>query len=122
VTRSLLGNSLDVVAEVQKAQTQFRNLADITFSAPTVEKLKLQLHFMNFTTGKKVKLTLDVSCLNRGVYPSEVVPSQFAALAVPVKHSDDPLLGEIRDAVKSLRAGYMRIIRLCGCISQVVQA
>ncbi|XP_049370678.1 uncharacterized protein LOC125835606 isoform X2 [Solanum verrucosum] len=122
VTRSLLGNALDVVAEVQKAQTQFRNLADITFSAPTVEKLKLQLHFMNFTTGKKVKLTLDVSCLNRGVYPSEVVPSQFAALAVPVKHSDDPLLGEIRDAVKSLRAGYMRIIRLCGCISQVVQA
>ncbi|XP_015169008.1 uncharacterized protein [Solanum tuberosum] len=122
VTRSLLGNSLDVVAEVQKAQTQFRNLADITFSAPTVEKLELQLHFMNFTTGKKVKLTLDVSCLNRGVYPSEVVPSQFAALAVPAKHSDDPLLGEIRDAVKNLRAGYMRIIRLCGCISQVVQA
>lgn len=122
VTRSLLGNSLDVVAEVQKAQTQFRNLADITFSTPTVEKLELQLHFMNFTTGKKVKLTLDVSCLNRGVYPSEVVPSQFAALAVPANLSDDPLLGETRDAVKSLRAGYMRIIRLCDCISQVVQA
>ncbi|XP_004243880.1 uncharacterized protein [Solanum lycopersicum] len=122
VTSSLLGNSLDVVTEVQKAQTQFRNLADITFSTPTVEKLELQLHFMSFTTGKKVKLTLDVSCLNRGVYPSEVVPSQFAALAVPAKHSDDPLLGEIRDAVKSLRAGYMRIMRLCGCISQVVQA
>ncbi|CAN4110119.1 unnamed protein product [Withania somnifera] len=122
VTRSLLGNLLDVVAEVQKAQMKFRNLVDITFSAPTVGKLELQLHFMNFTTGKKVKLTLDVSCLNRGVYPSEVVPSQFAALAVPVKHSDDPLLGEIRDAVKSLRAGYMRIIRLCDCISQVVQA
>ncbi|KAJ8568631.1 hypothetical protein K7X08_028164 [Anisodus acutangulus] len=122
VTRSLLGNSLDVVAEVQKAQTQFRNLTDISFSTPTVEKLELQLHFMNFNTGKKVKLTLDMSCLNRGVYPSEVVPSQFAALAVPAEYSDDPLLGEIRDAVKSLRAGYMRIIRLCDCISQVVQA
>ncbi|KAK4369273.1 hypothetical protein RND71_013065 [Anisodus tanguticus] len=122
VTRSLLGNSLDVVAEVQKAQTQFRNLTDISFSTPTVEKLELQLHFMNFNTGKKVKLTLDMSCLNRGVYPSEVVPSQFAALAVPAEHSDDPLLGEIRDAVKSLRAGYMRIIRLCDCISQVIQA
>ncbi|KAM3395120.1 putative protein isoform X1 [Capsicum galapagoense] len=122
VTRSLFGNSLDVVAEVQKAQTKFRTLADITFSIPTVEKLELQLHFMNFTTGKKVKLTLDVSCLNRGVYPSEVVPSQFAALAVPAKHSDDPLLDEIRNAVKSLRDGYMRIIRLCDCISQVVQA
>ncbi|KAK4341783.1 hypothetical protein RND71_037599 [Anisodus tanguticus] len=121
-TRSLLGNSLDVVAEVQKAQTQFRNLTDISFSTRTVEKLELQLHFMNFNTGKKVKLTLDMSCLNRGVYPSEVVPSQFAALAVPAEHSDDPLLGEIRDAVKSLRAGYMRIIRLCDCISQVVQA
>ncbi|XP_009620239.1 uncharacterized protein [Nicotiana tomentosiformis] len=122
VTRSLLGNSLDVVAEVQKAQIQFHKLADISFSTPTVEELELQLHFVNFNTGKKVKLTLDMSCLNRGVYPSEVVPSQFAALAVRSEHSDHALLGEIRDAVKSLRAGYMRIIRLCDCISRVVQA
>ncbi|XP_019249306.1 PREDICTED: uncharacterized protein LOC109228611 isoform X2 [Nicotiana attenuata] len=122
VTRSLLGNSLDVVAEVQKAQIQFHNLADIAFSTPTVEELELQLHFENYNTGKKVKLTLDMSCLNRGVYPSEVVPSQVAALALHAEHSDDALLGEIRAAVKNLRAGYMRIIRLCDCISRVVQA
>ncbi|XP_027062170.1 uncharacterized protein LOC113772334 isoform X1 [Coffea eugenioides] len=121
VTSSLLGNLVDVVRELQMAQIELRNLTDISFHCPLVGQLNLHLSFFSFKSGKKVSLIFNMSSLNRGVYPSDILPSQLTAFKGMNNTSGDPIIGEIRDAFKSLRAGYMRIIRLCRCISLVVQ-
>ncbi|KAA8526644.1 hypothetical protein F0562_008153 [Nyssa sinensis] len=123
ITSSLLGNLLDVVEEVQLAQEELQTLIQTSFHSSSVEQLDLQLCFIDFKSGRKVLLTLDVSCLNRGVYPLEIIPSQFEAPAdISQKLLPQPPLAEIRAAVLSLRVGYLRILRLCRCVSQVVQA
>lgn len=121
VTRSLLGNLVDVVRELQMAQIELRNLTDISFHCPLVGQLNLHLSFFSFKSGKKVSLIFNMSSLNRGIYPSDILPSQLTAFNGMNNTSGDPIIGEIRDAFKRLRAGYMRIIRLCRCISLVVQ-
>ncbi|KAK4397760.1 hypothetical protein Sango_1251500 [Sesamum angolense] len=121
VTSSLLGTLLDVVEEVQLAQMELQNLTQSSFSSPSDEQLDLMLSFFNFNSGRKVILTLDMSCLKRGIYPSDVLPLQ---LPEPVNNQKCSLSGriidEISDAVKGVRSGYMRILRLCRCISQVI--
>ncbi|KAL0400257.1 UNVERIFIED_CONTAM: hypothetical protein Sradi_2369000 [Sesamum radiatum] len=121
VTSSLLGTLLDVVEEVQLAQMELQNLTQSNFSSPSDEQLHLMLSFFNFNSGRKVFLTLDMSCLKRGIYPSDVLPLQ---LPEPVNSQKCTLSGriidEISDAVKGVRSGYMRILRLCRCISQVI--
>uniref|UniRef100_A0A5B6Z9T7 Uncharacterized protein n=1 Tax=Davidia involucrata TaxID=16924 RepID=A0A5B6Z9T7_DAVIN len=123
ITSSILGNLLDVVEEVQLARVELQNLTQTSFHSPSVEQLDLQLCFIDFKSGGKVMLTLDMSCLNRGVYPLEMIPSQLEAPAdVSQKLLSQPLLAEIRAAVHSLRVGYLRIIRLCRCVSHVIEA
>ncbi|KAI3457695.1 hypothetical protein Pfo_014358 [Paulownia fortunei] len=123
VTSSLLGTLLDVVEEVQLAQTEFQNLTQSSFFSPSVEQLDLMLCFFNFNSGRKVILTLDMSCLKRGIYPSEILPLQLALSVDSQKCSPSgPIFDEIKEAVKGVRTGYMRILRLCRCVSQVVQA
>lgn len=141
-------------------------------------ELDLQLHFISFKSGIKVKVTLDLSFLNRyvfsvgflnlslsfslpylcecdclvkepnhykkfilfflvallimnvwstlytyrGVYPWEIIPSVCAAGADGTKHTDEALLGDVENAVKSIKPGYMRIIQLCRCISKAIQS
>ncbi|XP_065873629.1 uncharacterized protein [Euphorbia lathyris] len=120
ITCSLLHNLLDVFGEVQLALLEIRNLVQTRFCS-SVEQLQLQLCFIDFNNGWRMMVTLDMTCLNRGVYPSEVVPSQleasFAGTCMPVPES---LVARITAAVDGLGAGYSRIIRLCRCISQVV--
>ncbi|WCJ37347.1 hypothetical protein M5689_018494 [Euphorbia peplus] len=121
ITCSVLHNLLDVIGEVQLASLQIRNLVQTRFSSSSVERLQLQLCFFDFNNGWKVMVALDMTCLKRGVYPSEVVPSQieasFAGTSIPVQKA---LLDRITAAVNGLGAGYSRIIRLCRCISQAV--
>ncbi|XP_020555090.1 uncharacterized protein LOC105178718 isoform X2 [Sesamum indicum] len=121
VTSSLLGTLLDVVEEVQLAQMELQNLTQSNFSSPSDGQLNLMLSYFNFNSGRKVILTLDMSCLKRGIYPSDVLPLQ---LPEPVNSQKCLLSGrtidEISDAVKGVRSGYMRILRLCRCISQVI--
>ncbi|KAL3502597.1 hypothetical protein ACH5RR_037046 [Cinchona calisaya] len=121
VTSSLLGNLVDVIWELQMAQIELQNLTETTFQCPLDGKLNLHLSFFSFKNGKKVSLMLDMSSLNRGIYPSDIIPSQLRAFNGMNNTSVDPIIGEIRDAVKILRTGYMRILRLCRCISLVVQ-
>ncbi|KAL6999851.1 hypothetical protein U1Q18_001007 [Sarracenia purpurea var. burkii] len=123
ITSSVLGNLLDVVEEVQVACVELQNLTYTNFCSPSVERLELHLHFINFKSGRKVALIIDMSCLKWGVYPSEVIPSQFEGpLNVSGKLTPDPHTTEITAAVRGLRFGYLRIIRLCKCVSQVVQS
>ncbi|KAL3849111.1 hypothetical protein ACJIZ3_010993 [Penstemon smallii] len=122
VTSSLLGSLLDVVEEVQSARMEFQNLTQSNFFSPSVEQLDLMLCFFNFNTGRKVILTLDMSCLKRGIYPSDAIPLQLASPVDRQKCSlSEPIIGEIRDAIKGVRTGYRRIFRLCSCVSQVIQ-
>ncbi|XP_059661289.1 uncharacterized protein LOC132307513 isoform X2 [Cornus florida] len=68
ITGSLLGNLLDVVEEVQLAQLELQNLIQTSFNSSSVEQLDLQLCFINFHSGRKAMLILDMSCLNRAIY------------------------------------------------------
>ncbi|KAF8409776.1 hypothetical protein HHK36_005855 [Tetracentron sinense] len=123
ITSSRLGNLLDVVEEVQIARIELPNLIQTSFYSPCVEQLDLQLCFLDFKSGMKVILTLDISCLNCGIYPSEIIPSQLqsrtSTTETPLPQS---LSTEITAAVGNLKSGFSRIIRLCRCVSKVVQA
>ncbi|XP_021812561.1 uncharacterized protein LOC110755634 [Prunus avium] len=122
VTHSLLCNLLDVFEEVDLARSEIYNLIQTSFQTPSAEQLDMQLCFLNCKSGRKVTLTLDMTCLNSGIYPSEILPHQIqpsvsaAEVVLP-----QPLLAEIRAAAESLESGHMRIMRLCKCISQVVE-
>ncbi|KAG6589091.1 hypothetical protein SDJN03_17656, partial [Cucurbita argyrosperma subsp. sororia] len=78
---SFLHNLLDVIEEMQIAQIEISNLILIRFYSPSDEQLDLQLSFIDFQSGKKVNLDLDVSDLSRGIYPSEVLPHMVESLA-----------------------------------------
>ncbi|KAJ6777095.1 hypothetical protein OIU74_001136 [Salix koriyanagi] len=122
VTSSLLHNLLDVIEEVQQAQIEIRNLVKTSFSSPSVEKLDLLLWFIDFNTGWKVIVTLDMTYLNRGVYPSAAVPYQLQASTNGTHKLPESLSAQVKAAVDNLRIGFSRIARLCKCISQVVQS
>ncbi|GER33562.1 nucleoid occlusion protein [Striga asiatica] len=125
VTSSLLGNLLDLVDEVQSVQMVLPDLTQSSFCSPSAEQLHLVLCFFNFTSGRKVNLTLDISCLKRGIYPSEIVPLQLASPGdrdKALSTSTQPMLDDIKEAVKDVKTGYMRVLRLCKCVSQVVRA
>ncbi|XP_042520558.1 uncharacterized protein LOC122094027 isoform X2 [Macadamia integrifolia] len=125
ITSSLLGNLLDVIEEVQAARIKLPDLVETSFYSPCAKQLNLRLCFIHFKTGMKVILILDMTYLNCGVYPSDVVPSHVSTnihgVETPVSSSFS-LSPEIIVAVDRLKAGRARIIRLCRCVSQVVQA
>ncbi|CAL5420005.1 unnamed protein product [Camellia sinensis] len=54
ITSSVLGNLLDVVEEVQVARVELQNLTYSSFCPPSVEQLELHLHFIDFSSGRKV--------------------------------------------------------------------
>ncbi|XP_048434241.1 uncharacterized protein LOC125474482 isoform X1 [Pyrus x bretschneideri] len=122
VTRSLLRNLLDVVEEVHLARFEIVNLIQTTFQTPSAEQLDLKLCFLNFKSGRQVAVTLDMTCLKSGVYPSEILPHQIQASSVSAveKALPESLLAEMRAAAEILESGYTRIKRLCKCISNVV--
>ncbi|XP_042009596.1 uncharacterized protein LOC121758241 [Salvia splendens] len=122
VTSSLLGSLLDVVEEIQTAHIEFQNLTQTCFSSPSVDRLDLKLCFFNFNSGGKVPFTFDLSCLKRGIYPSEILPLELSSpIASCTNPSSEIILDKIRDAVKDVRTGYTRILRLCRCLSRIVQ-
>lgn len=59
--------------------------------------------------------------LGRGIYPSEVLPHKVESPASTQYTFSEPLLNDIRTAVGNLDAGYSRILRVCRCVSEVVQ-
>ncbi|THF95303.1 hypothetical protein TEA_016845 [Camellia sinensis var. sinensis] len=114
ITSSVLGNLLDVVEEVQVARVELQNLTYSSFHSPSVEQLELHLHFIDFSSSRKVALILDMSCLKWGIYPSEIIPSQLESPSnVSQKSLPEPLSAEIIAAIQSIRVGYARIISLC---------
>lgn len=121
--RLLLGNLLDVLEEVHAAQMELSNLINTHFNCPYVGHLDLQLDFIDFKTGRKVTLILDVTELNRGIYPTEIVPSKLKIQIWGMQSVATLISTEILDAVRSLKSGHHSVLtRLCQCVSQVVQS
>ncbi|KAK7327276.1 hypothetical protein VNO80_31643 [Phaseolus coccineus] len=123
ITSSLLSNLLDVVEEVQSARIEIRNLVDAKFYAHSVQRLDLQLSFIDFHSGRKVKAIFDMTSLKCGVYPSGLVPYEiFDSSGGEEKSLPSSLAHEIRTATERARDGYSRITKLCRCISHAVHS
>ncbi|MCL7050994.1 hypothetical protein MKW94_012701 [Papaver nudicaule] len=118
LTSLLLRNLLDVLEEAYVVHIELNNLIKTSFHSPTVDQLDLQLQFIDFKTGCRVTLTLDMTSLQRGVYPSEILPSQLQTNSPASQLPSAKILSE----VGALQAGHSRIIRLCRCVSQVLKA
>ncbi|KAH1108401.1 hypothetical protein J1N35_012169 [Gossypium stocksii] len=121
-TSSLLRNLLDVIEEVQIARLEIRGLILTSFHSPSAKQLDLQLAFIDFESGVKLIMSLDLTCLNCGVYPSEILPHHLQTSTTRTDDLHCPLSIEIKAAISNLRAGYSRIIRLCRCVTQVLQS
>ncbi|KAK7327790.1 hypothetical protein VNO77_21881 [Canavalia gladiata] len=123
ITSALLSNLLDVIEEVQSARIEIRNLVEAKFFSHSVRQLDLVLSFIDFCSGRKVKVTLNMTCLQCGVYPVEVLPSQvYDPSSREQKSLPSSIADEISTAAESVRVGYSRIIRLCRRISEAVKA
>ncbi|KAK1568340.1 hypothetical protein Q3G72_023333 [Acer saccharum] len=64
-TSSLLLNLQNVVEEVQLARIEIRSLMQTIFNSPHADQLDLQLTFIDFDSGRRVTVILDMACLNR---------------------------------------------------------
>ncbi|GLT51131.1 hypothetical protein SLA2020_245610 [Shorea laevis] len=122
-TSLILSNLLDVLEEVQLAQIEISSLTQTSFQSSSADQLDLQLTFIDFGSGRKLMIDLDMTCLGSGVYPTEVLPSRLQASIAGAETSlCQPLSAVMKAAVDGLRVGYSRILRLCQCVSQVLQA
>ncbi|XP_031407340.1 uncharacterized protein LOC116215672 isoform X2 [Punica granatum] len=118
-THFLLRNLLEVVEEVQQARLEIKNLICTTFHSSSGGHLDLLLSFLDFNSDQKVTVTLDMTCLNRGIYPYEVLPDHTKVCTNRMPQS----LGmEIRAAARSLPFGHQRIMRLSRCVSKLVES
>ncbi|CAN1315891.1 hypothetical protein LINPERPRIM_LOCUS29870 [Linum perenne] len=119
-TSLVLQNLLDVVQEVQIARIESTNLVDASFSS-SVEQLDLQLCFVDVGSHTKMNLVFDMTCLKHGVYPSEILPNRIQVSGGGRQKAHiKSLPAQAKASVDGLRVGYLRIIRICRCISQMM--
>ncbi|XP_010669941.2 uncharacterized protein LOC104887059 isoform X1 [Beta vulgaris subsp. vulgaris] len=118
---SSLHTLLDVVEEVELGMIELRNLTAISFLQTSAGKLDLQICFTDFNSGARVAVTIDITCLKRGVYPSEVLPHEVQGRAARRDKSFELLLENIKSALCGVRCGYMRILSICRCISRTLK-
>ncbi|KAI3828128.1 hypothetical protein L1987_02225 [Smallanthus sonchifolius] len=121
MTSSLLGNLVDVMEEIQLAKIELKNLIYARFHTSSDERLDLELYFFDSNSRKKATMTLNTSCLRRGIYPAEIVASQIdISVDESQNSSNEKLSAEIEAAVQGLKVGFLRILLLCRCISRLV--
>lgn len=119
-TSLLLGNLVDVLEEIKVAKMELLNLTSAAFGVESqTGQLAFRLCFMSFKSAKRIVFTIDMTDLNRAVYPSE--PSELLikvceAQTTLAQPSQDKLVVSIRD----LQPGRMTILRLCRMVSQLV--
>uniref|UniRef100_A0A0A9CZ31 Uncharacterized protein n=1 Tax=Arundo donax TaxID=35708 RepID=A0A0A9CZ31_ARUDO len=82
-------------------------------------QLALRLCFMSCKSGKRIAFTIDMTDLNRAVYPSE--PSE---LLIKVCEAQTTLaqasIDETMVSVRNLQPGRTMILRLCRMVSQLI--
>ncbi|CAI9294918.1 unnamed protein product [Lactuca saligna] len=117
VTGALFGNLLDVMEEIQHSRIELKNLISTRFRTPLADQLDLDLCFFDPKHRRKATVTLNFSCLKRGIYPSEIIPYQIHIPANQQSKSSPTLADEITTTLKNLKTGFLRIQRVCTCIS-----
>ncbi|KAL9227037.1 hypothetical protein vseg_002780 [Gypsophila vaccaria] len=120
-TASRLHSLLDVVEEVQLAMLELKSLTWSRFCQPSAGKLDLELCFTDFKSGTRVTLSIDITSLNRGVYPSEALPYDVRGTTVRNRDIIEPLVADIQTALRGVGCGFMRIVSMCRCVSRMVE-
>ncbi|PUZ60001.1 hypothetical protein GQ55_4G088400 [Panicum hallii var. hallii] len=121
-TSLLLGNLVDVLEEVKLAKMELLNLTSAAFvlESQTCE-LGLHLCFMSFKSSKKFAFIIDMTELNRSVYPSD--PSEL-----PIKICEtqttlaQPSVDETMASIRNLEPGRTVILRLCRMVSRLINS
>ncbi|EAZ37597.1 hypothetical protein OsJ_21929 [Oryza sativa Japonica Group] len=116
-TSLLLGNLIDVLKEIKMAKLELLNLTAAAFDmASQTCQLALSLCFMSFKSGKRISFTIDMTDLNRAVYPSELLINVREAQTTVAQPSLDEFMSSLRD----LQSGRLMILRLCRMGSQLI--
>lgn len=121
-TSLLFGNLIDVLEEIKLSKMESLNLISAVFVLEFQKsQLGLRLCFMSFKSGKKIAFIIDMTDLNRSVYPSE--PSE---LPIKVCEAQTTLSQQIIDdtlaSIRSLQPGRTVILRLCRTVSLLIHA
>ncbi|XP_015694078.1 uncharacterized protein LOC102715492 isoform X2 [Oryza brachyantha] len=119
-TSLLLGNLIDVLVEIKIAKLELLNLTSAAFDMESQTcQLAFSLCFMNFKRGKIISFTIDMTDLNRAIYPSE--PSE---LLMKVCESNttvvQPDLDKLMSSLRDLQPGRLMILRLCRMASKLM--
>ncbi|KAL4555334.1 hypothetical protein LXL04_037952 [Taraxacum kok-saghyz] len=109
VTGACFGNLLDVMEEIQHSRIELKNLISTTFRTPLADQLDLELRFFDPKHRKKATLTFNISCLRRGIYPSEIIPYQIHIPIDQPQNSSPSLAAEIQESLQGLQTGFLRI-------------
>ncbi|CAH2052512.1 unnamed protein product [Thlaspi arvense] len=124
-TSLVLHNLLDVAEELQLARMEIPNLIQGKFDSPSEEQLHLQITFIDCKNLRKVIMILDLTCLTQGIYPGDIVPCELLEEVSGTKRvsvASKQLMNEIESAMDGVGVGYPRILRLCRCVSKLLQS
>lgn len=120
-TSLIVHNLLNVAEELQLARMEIPNLVQGKFESPSAEQLYLQISFFDCKNLRKVTMSLDMACLTHGMYPGHIIPCEVTGTKRDVVASEQ-LMKEIEYAVDGVVVGYPRILRLCRCVSKLLQS
>ncbi|XP_062178997.1 uncharacterized protein LOC133883639 isoform X2 [Phragmites australis] len=121
-TSLLLGNLIDVLEEIKVAKIELPNLTSAAFVLESQTcQLGLRLCFMSFKSGKRIAFTIDMTDLNRSVYPS--APSELLIKVCEVQTTlAQPNIIEAMVSIRNLQPGRAAILRLCRIVSQLIHS
>ncbi|KAF8658966.1 hypothetical protein HU200_058804 [Digitaria exilis] len=121
-TSLLLGNLIDVLEEMKLAKMELINFTSVCFVLESKTcQLSLHLCFMSFKSGKKIAFQIDMTDLNRSVYPSD--PSELAIKICEAQTTlSQPNIEETMASIKNLQPGHTVILRLCRMVSQLIHS
>lgn len=118
-TSLLLGNLIDVLEEIKLSKLELVNLTSAAFVLESqTRKLGLHLSFMSFKSGKKIAFIIDMTDLNRSVYPSE--PSELIKVFEAHTTLAQPSIDETMASIRNLQSGRTAILRLCRMVSRLI--
>ncbi|KAG2607132.1 hypothetical protein PVAP13_4NG199100 [Panicum virgatum] len=121
-TSLLLGNLVDVLEEIKLAKIELLNLSSAAFVLESqTGELGLCFCFMSFKSSKKFAFIINMTDLNRSVYPSD--PSEL-----PIKVCEtqttlaQPSIDETMASIRNLQPGCTVILRLCRMVSRLINS
>lgn len=121
-TSLVVHNLLNVAEELQLARMEIPNLVQGQFESPSAEQLYLQISFVDCKSLRKAIITLDMACLTHGMYPGDIIPGEVSGTERDDGVASKQLMKEIESALDGVCVGYPRILRLCRCVSKLLQS